>query len=73
MRKGFTLIELLVVVSIIGLLATLSVVAFNNSKDNVDGKQFEMNCDIYKFSSLNNIPAGCISHFTNSYPVNTIK
>lgn len=72
MRKGFTLIELLVVVAIIGLLATLSVAAFNHSKDG-DGKPLEMNCDIYKFTSLNNVPAGCIIHFTNSYPLNTLK
>jgi prepilin-type N-terminal cleavage/methylation domain-containing protein len=31
-RKGFTLIELLVVIGIIGLLTTLSVVAFTNSR-----------------------------------------
>ena len=31
-RSGFTLIELLVVVAIIGLLATLSVVSFNNAQ-----------------------------------------
>lgn len=65
MKKAFTLIELLVVVAIIGLLATLSVVAFNNSKDNVNGKPFEINCDIYKYSSINEMPVTCISHFTN--------
>lgn len=65
MKKAFTLIELLVVVAIIGLLATLSVVAFNNSKDNVGGKPLEINCDIYKYSSINEMPVTCISHFTN--------
>jgi prepilin-type N-terminal cleavage/methylation domain-containing protein len=32
LKSGFTLIELLVVISIIGLLATLSVVSFNNAQ-----------------------------------------
>lgn len=32
-RSGFTLIELLVVIAIIGLLATLSVVSFSNSRE----------------------------------------
>jgi type II secretion system protein G len=31
-KKGFTLIELLVVIAIIGLLATLSVVAYNTAR-----------------------------------------
>jgi prepilin-type N-terminal cleavage/methylation domain-containing protein len=33
MKRGFTLIELLVVIAIIGLLSTLSVVSFSNSKE----------------------------------------
>jgi prepilin-type N-terminal cleavage/methylation domain-containing protein len=33
MKRGFTLIELLVVIAIIGLLATLSVVSFSNSRE----------------------------------------
>lgn len=33
MKKGFTLIELLVVIAIIGLLSTLSVVSFTNSRE----------------------------------------
>jgi len=31
-RRGFTLIELLVVIAIIGLLATMSVIAFNTAR-----------------------------------------
>src|SRR5512133_2687681 len=33
MKRGFTLIELLVVIAIIGLLSTLSVVSFSNSRE----------------------------------------
>ena len=65
MKKAFTLIEVLVVVAIIGLLSTLLIAGINKAKDNATGKQFEINCDIYKYRSINEMPVTCISHFTN--------
>ena len=49
--KGFTLIELLVVVAIIGILASVGVVAYNgyttSTKNAAIKKQFSMICLLY--------------------------
>ena len=53
-KKGFTLIEFLVVIAIIGLLATLSVVALNNARERArdsrrvsDIKQIQTALELY--------------------------
>ena len=62
-KKGFTLIELLVVVAIIGLLATLSVVAFNMARSKTrdtrrisDVKQIQTALAMY-YADNNGYPA----------------
>ena len=42
-RNGFTLIELLVVVSIIGILSSVGVVAYNGYTKNAKAKTSELN------------------------------
>ena len=62
-KKGFTLIELLVVVAIIGLLATLSVIAFNTARSKArdtkrvgDVKQIQTALALY-YTDNNGYPA----------------
>ena len=62
-KKGFTLIELLVVVAIIGLLATLSIVALNNARARArdarrvaDIKQIQTALELY-YNDLGSYPA----------------
>ena len=62
-KKGFTLIELLVVVAIIGLLATLSIVALNTARAKArdakrvgDMKQVQTALELY-FSDNGSYPA----------------
>jgi prepilin-type N-terminal cleavage/methylation domain-containing protein len=62
-KKGFTLIELLVVVAIIGLLATLSVIAFNTARSKArdtkrvgDVKQIQTALALY-YTDNNSYPA----------------
>jgi len=62
-KKGFTLIELLVVVAIIGLLATLSIVALNTSRAKArdarrvaDVKQIQTALELY-YNDRNTYPS----------------
>jgi prepilin-type N-terminal cleavage/methylation domain-containing protein len=45
-KKGFSLVELLVVVAIIGVLAGVGIVAYNNYIDDADTKVVEANAKI---------------------------
>jgi prepilin-type N-terminal cleavage/methylation domain-containing protein len=65
-KKGFTLIELLVVVAIIGLLATLSIVALNNARARArdarrvaDIKQIQTALELY-YNDFGTYPTGNI-------------
>ena len=62
-KQGFTLIELLVVVAIIGLLATLSIVALNNARARArdarrvaDIKQIQTALELY-YNDLGSYPS----------------
>jgi prepilin-type N-terminal cleavage/methylation domain-containing protein len=66
-EKGFTLIELLVVISIIGFLATASVVMFNSarmkardSKKQADFKNISTALQLY-YDQNNSMPANLVS------------
>lgn len=67
-KKGFTLIELLVVVAIIGLLATLSIVALNNARARArdakrvaDIKQIQTALELY-YNDLGTYPSAASSN-----------
>lgn len=61
MKKAFTLIELLIVIAIIGILATIVVMTIKGV-----GGNGEINCEVFKYRSINNMPAQCINHFINT-------
>lgn len=64
-KKGFTLIELLVVVAIIGLLATLSVVAFNMARAKTR--------DTRRVSDIKQLQTALAMYYAdnNGYPTNS--
>lgn len=71
-KKGFTLIELLVVVAIIGLLATLSIVALNTARAKArdarrvaDVKQIQTALELY-YNDQGNYPTN-IASLTPTY------
>ncbi len=62
-KKGFTIIELLIVIAIIGLLATISMVALNGARQKsrdakrlADIRQIQTALELY-FNDNNNYPA----------------
>ncbi len=74
-KKGFTLIELLVVTTIIGLLATFSVVALNNAREKSndsrrvsDIKQIQIALEHY--SNIDNNYSVTEMNFINPIPEN---
>jgi type II secretion system protein G len=76
-KKGFTLIELLVVVAIIGLLATLSIVALNNARARArdtrrvaDIKQIQTALELY-YNDMGSYPSAVVpgSSVTSTYGV----
>lgn len=64
-KKGFTLIELLVVVAIIGLLATMSVVAFNMARSKTR--------DSRRVSDVKQLQTALAMYYAdnNGYPTNS--
>ena len=72
-KKGFTLIELLVVVAIMGLLATLAVVALNQARSRArdtrrvaDVKQIQTALELYYMDSYG-YPASIATHVFEDY------